>query len=96
MEPEGHEKARETMIDALQHLIEQVEQLDPALQATLAKRFQEIVREALAAGTSGKAHEGHSIQELGWSEEEASEVRASLQSFEEDWNAPGMNAYDEL
>jgi len=36
------------------------------------------------------------IQHLGWSEEEASQVRASLQSFEEDWDAPGMDAYDEL
>lgn len=84
------------MIDALQHLIEQVEQLDPALQATLARRFQEIVKEELATGASGKTQESHSIQDLGWSEEEASEVRASLQSFEEDWNAPGMDAYDEL
>jgi uncharacterized protein (UPF0335 family) len=96
MEPEGHEKARETMIDALQHLIEQVERLDPALQATLAKRFQEIIKEELAAGASGKAHKERSIQDLGWSEEEAREVRASLQSFEEDWSAPGMDAYDEL
>jgi uncharacterized protein (DUF433 family) len=39
--------------------------------------------------------ERRSIQSLG-SEEEAREIHASLQSFEEDWNAPGMDAYDEL
>ena len=94
--PLHSQKARKMMIDALQHLIEQVEQLDPALQATLVKRFQEIVKEELAAEASDKAHKGRSIQDLGWSEEEAREVRASLQTFEEDWNAPGMDAYDEL
>ena len=36
------------------------------------------------------------ISELGWSEEEAQETRMRLRSFEEDWNAPGMEGYDDL
>lgn len=36
------------------------------------------------------------ISDLGWSREEALETYARLRSFEEDWNAPGMEAYDDL
>ena len=84
------------MIDALQHIVQQVEHLDPELQETLAKRFEQVIREELAKPASGPITKERSIQDLGWTEAEAQEVRASLQSFEEDWNAPGMDAYDEL
>ncbi|MBI5344412.1 MAG: hypothetical protein HZB83_03600 [Deltaproteobacteria bacterium] len=36
------------------------------------------------------------ISELGWSREQALETRMRLRTFEEDWNAPGMESYDEL
>ena len=36
------------------------------------------------------------ISDLGWSQEEALETRMRLRAFEEDWNAPGMEAYDSL
>jgi hypothetical protein len=36
------------------------------------------------------------IAELGWSAGEAWETRRRLRSFEEDWDAPGMDAYDDL
>ena len=36
------------------------------------------------------------IRNLGWSREQVMETRARLRSFEEDWNAPGMEGYDEL
>ena len=32
----------------------------------------------------------------GWTPEEVADTRARLASFEEDWNAPGMEVYDEL
>jgi hypothetical protein len=32
----------------------------------------------------------------GWTEEEAAETRARLKSFESDWEAPGMDAYDAI
>ncbi|MBI5193328.1 MAG: hypothetical protein HZA08_07810 [Nitrospirae bacterium] len=40
--------------------------------------------------------EGVSLRNLGWTESQANETRARLKSFEEDWNAPGMDAYDVL
>jgi hypothetical protein len=43
-----------------------------------------------------KAPENASISRLGWSRAKAAEVRASLRAFDEDWNAPGMEAYDRL
>jgi len=33
---------------------------------------------------------------LGWSIEEASETRMRLRTFEENWDAPGTEVYDEL
>jgi len=36
------------------------------------------------------------LSTLGWTSEETSDTRARLQSFEEDWNAPGMEQYDSL
>lgn len=37
-----------------------------------------------------------SIFKLGWSRREALETRLRLLTFEEDWDAPGMDGYDEL
>ena len=36
------------------------------------------------------------VANLGWSAEEAKETRARLAALEEDWEAPGMEAYDHL
>jgi hypothetical protein len=36
------------------------------------------------------------ISDLGWSAEKASETYMRLRHFEEDWDAPGMDAYDDL
>ena len=36
------------------------------------------------------------VSNLGWNAEEAKETRARLAAFEEDWDAPGMEAYDNL
>lgn len=36
------------------------------------------------------------ISDLGWSREQALETRMRLRTFEEDWDAPGMEDYDEL
>jgi hypothetical protein len=35
-------------------------------------------------------------EELGWSREQALETRMRMRTFEEDWDAPGMEGYDEL
>ena len=36
------------------------------------------------------------IDNLGWSEEETKETYYRLLNFKEDWEAPGMEAYNEL
>jgi hypothetical protein len=36
------------------------------------------------------------ISELGWSMEQAIETRMRLRTFQEDWDASGMEGYDEL
>jgi hypothetical protein len=36
------------------------------------------------------------VSNLNWSTEEVQETRARLAAFEEDWDAPGMEAYDTL
>ena len=36
------------------------------------------------------------VSNLGWSVEEVQETRGRLAALEEDWNAPGMEAYDHL
>jgi hypothetical protein len=36
------------------------------------------------------------VSDLDWSAEEAMETRARLAVLEEDWDAPGMEAYDHL
>jgi len=40
--------------------------------------------------------EGISLENRGWTETQAAETRSRLKSFEEDWNAPGMEGYDAL
>lgn len=36
------------------------------------------------------------IEQLGWSAVEALETHLRLRNFAEDWDAPGMEAYDDL
>jgi hypothetical protein len=36
------------------------------------------------------------VSELGWTVAEVQETRARLAAWEEDWDAPGMEAYDNL
>jgi len=36
------------------------------------------------------------VSELGWTRDQAEQVRASLRVFEADWDAPGMEEYDRL
>jgi hypothetical protein len=36
------------------------------------------------------------VSELGWTRQEAAEARGRLAAFEEDWNAQGMEAYDDV
>lgn len=40
--------------------------------------------------------QGLTLEQAGLSREQAINLRARLKTFEDDWNAPGMEAYDEL
>ena len=37
-----------------------------------------------------------SVEDLGWSEVEALETYLRLRNFADDWDAPGMEAYDDM
>ncbi len=36
------------------------------------------------------------VADLAWTQEQAADTRARLASFAEDWDAPGMEGYDDL
>jgi len=38
----------------------------------------------------------HRISELGWTRDQAAQVRSSLSAFDADWDASGMAEYDKL
>jgi len=38
--------------------------------------------------------ETRDVAELGWTKEQAGRVRSALGTFQDDWNAPGMDLYD--
>jgi hypothetical protein len=38
----------------------------------------------------------HWVSELGWTRDQTAQVRASLQAFDSDWEAAGMEMYDNL
>ncbi|TCW61246.1 hypothetical protein [Treponema sp. J25] len=48
---------------------------------------------ALSTASSGNIL---SVQSLGWTAEETLETYARLRHFAEDWDAPGMEGYDQL
>lgn len=57
-------------------------------------RLEQLRRDAVI--TVRTAAKRMLIHDLGWSREQALETRLRLRTFEEDWNAPGMESYDEL
>jgi len=38
----------------------------------------------------------NTVKDLGWTAAEAAETRSRLSTFEDDWDAPGMDEYDSL
>ena len=89
------------MTEALRKAIELAQQQPEEQQDVIARLIlQEIQAHPTLLGQRGtetlQEKKSQRIESLGWSEEEAAKVRESLLSFEEDWNDPGMNIYDEL
>lgn len=56
--------------------------------------IEQSIRDAVA--TVSTAANKMLIHNLGWTGEQAIETRLRLLAFEEDWDAPGMEIYDEL
>ena len=50
----------------------------------------------LGSAAANAPHGARTIDVLGWTPQEAAETRARLASFEDDWNAPGMEVYDDV
>lgn len=89
--------------EVLQQLIFQLQEYSDFA----GKNFQELTasislekgRQLVAAGkveVNEPTQEKLLISDLGWSEAEAQETYYRLLAFQEDWEAPGMEAYDEL
>jgi len=55
------------------------------------------IHESIAAATGqASSHRPLLISDLGWTQSQALEARVRLTAFEEDWDAPGMELYDQL
>jgi hypothetical protein len=52
--------------------------------------------EKTGTSSTSRAPSLPAVVDLGWSEAEALETRSRLSSFAEDWEAPGMEQYDDL
>jgi len=72
--------------EQLHHLIENLP--DSALED--AAKFLVSLQHPAGAKSSLR------VADLGWTQRQAAETRARLANFEEDWDAPGMDGYDDL
>jgi hypothetical protein len=57
------------------------------------KTYEALLGEGSQKGNTRRAL---LVSDLGWTRQEAHEVRATLTSFEKLWDAPGMEEYDDL
>jgi len=93
-----------------EHLHRLVDTL-PESELTAAARFLTYLRDVTAqpdkgapaaaltnesAATPDAAARPLRLADLGWTQRQAAETRARLATFEEDWDAPGMEGYDDL
>jgi len=62
-------------------------------ESSVEEQYNQMLNEGTQTDTTKRVL---LIAELGWTKEEAAEVRARLSSFEQFWDAPGMDAYDGL
>jgi hypothetical protein len=79
------ENASEKGIDASQ-----------ALPQVLDRLCAEQSSHDTAVTVSPAAPDRRLIAELAWTPDQVIETRMRLRTFEEDWDAPGMEAYDDL
>ena len=54
-----------------------------------------LIPQAIISGKQGQQRK-RSAQDLGWDEEKVASLRARQSAFQEGWNAPGMEDYNDL
>lgn len=77
-----------------------VQQIQAAAQPSRPSYLDSLDKGLCLLGTSSAvsicAAQLPSIEQLGWSSVEALETHLRFRNFAEDWDAPGMEAYDDL
>jgi hypothetical protein len=66
----------------------------PTYLDRLGKGFHYILGNSITVST--RTTDMPRIEQLGWSAVEALETHLRLRNFADDWDAPGMEAYDDL
>ncbi len=86
----------------LHHLVDEI----PESELSAAARFLAYLRDVTAESTTQQANQTAAgletvthpllVKDLGWTQHQVAETRTRLASFEEDWDAPGMEEYDNI
>ena len=72
------------------------EQLHHLIEALPESALEDATKLLVALQQPATAKPPLQVADLGWTLQQAAESRARLASFEEDWDAPGMDGYDDL
>jgi hypothetical protein len=72
------------------------EQLHHLIEALPENTLEDAAKLLVALQQPATAKPPLQVADLGWTPQQAAETRARLASFEEDWDAPGMDGYDDL
>ena len=79
---------RRSMSEALKALIDR---LPPEMEIEIRDHIVSLLQKKKPS-----LKKRSTIKDLGWTAAEAAETRSRLGTFEEDWDAPGMDEYDRL
>ncbi len=62
----------------------------------IANALEKLQQSTQPNTANAESHTSLLIESLGWTQNEINEAYARLLSFQEDWDAPGMERYDDL
>ena len=69
---------------------------EPSIQSDLYRHGKSFYITGTSSTISTRIHKFLGIEQLGWSNLEALETHLRFRNFAEDWDAPGMEAYDDM
>ena len=70
---------------------------DPSIaSADDTERVPDASRSETPSAAAGTDDPPLLVRDLGWSQVETADTRPRLRPFEDDWDAPGMDAHDDL